>query len=134
MKYLLDTNACIHILNNSSTRLITRLAGHNPSEIVLCSMVKAELIFGAYKSERTAENLRLLQRFFAPFTSIAFDDQCNEPYGLIRRELERQGRPIGPTDLIIAATAVANELTLITANTQEFGRVIGLALENWEAA
>ena len=130
--YLLDTNACIRLLNDSAPPLVERLHRHRATEIALCSVVKAELIYGAFHSSRVAENLRLLDRFFAPFVSFSFDDPCIETYGRIRSELERAGTPIGPNDLMIAATAVANDLTLVTANTREFSRVIGLALENWE--
>ena len=130
--HLLDTNACIRVLNNSSPTLIARLRQHNPGDILLCSVVKAELMYGAYHSSRAAENLRLLDRFFEPFISLPFEDTCCEAYGRIRSDLARIGTPIGPNDLLIAATAVANDLILITANSEEFGRVAGLSIENWE--
>ena len=130
--YLLDTNACIRLLNDSSVALVSRLRQHSPNEITLCSVVKAELIYGAYHSARAAENLRLLNRFFEPFVSLPFDDRCSQAYGRIRNELEQTGTPIGPNNLMIAATAMASDLTLVTANTREFGRVVGLLLENWE--
>ncbi len=130
--YLLDTNACIRILNNSSSALVTRLRQHRPDEIALCSVVKADLMYGAQQSSKIAENLRVLDRFFEPFYSLPFDDICVQAYGRIRIELERVGTPIGPYDLLIAATAIANERTLVTANTREFNRVAGLAIENWE--
>ncbi len=130
--YLLDTNACIAVLNGSSPPLVARLQQHNPVNILLCSVVKAELVYGAYRSSRAADNLRLLDRFFEPFTSLPFDDDCCNVYGRIRSDLARLGTPIGPNDLLIAATAVANDVTLVTANSREFGRVAGLAVENWE--
>jgi tRNA(fMet)-specific endonuclease VapC len=130
--YLLDTNACIHILNESFPALSARLQEHSPVEIFLCSVVKAELIYGAYRSSHVADNLRLLEKFFEPFASLPFDDRCVNHYGRIRSDLERAGMRIGPNDLIIAATAVAYDLTLVTGNTREFARVAGLALENWE--
>src|SRR3990167_1680598 len=110
--YLLDTNACIRILNDSSASLAGRLRQHDPSDIRLCSVVKAELFYGARRSSRVSENLRLLQRFFAPFICLSFDDRCAEHYGLIRADLERAGTPIGPNDLMIAATARAYDLVL----------------------
>lgn len=130
--YLLDTNACIRILNDSSASLAGRLRQHDPSDIRLCSVVKAELFYGARRSSRVSENLRLLQRFFAPFICLSFDDRCAEHYGLIRADLERAGTPIGPNDLMIAATARAYDLVLVTHNTREFSRVVGLQLEDWE--
>jgi tRNA(fMet)-specific endonuclease VapC len=130
--YLLDTNACIAVLNGSSQPLIARLQSHNPGDILLCSIVKAELIYGAYYSSRAADNLRLLDRFFEPFISLPFDDACCDAYSRIRSDLAREGTPIGPNDLLIAATAVANDVTLVTANSTEFGRVAGLQIDNWE--
>lgn len=130
--YLLDTNVCIRLLNGGVPNVAHHLQQHQPAEVVLCSVVKAELIHGAYRSNHVAENLRLLSRFFAPFTSLPFDDRCADAYGRIRSDLERAGMPIGPHDTLIAALAVAYGVTLVTANTREFGRVIGLALENWE--
>ena len=130
--YLLDTNACIRILNDASPLLVQRLASHAPSEIRLCSIVKAELLYGARHSQRIPENLKLLAQFFAPFVSLPFNDRCAEQYGQIRAELVQAGTLIGPNDLLIAAIARVYELTLVTHNVEEFGRVNGLRLEDWE--
>ena len=132
MRYLLDTNACIRILNNSSRNLVERLRRHEPWEIGISSIVKAELIYGASKSSRTSENLSLLARFFEPFGSLPFDDESAEHYGAIRAELERAGIPIGPNDLFIAAAARAHGLILVSHNLREFLRVSGLEVEDWE--
>ncbi len=130
--YLLDTNACIRILNNTSPALVARLQQHPPSDLRLCSVVKSELLYGARKSSRPADNIRVLDSFFAPFISVPFDDICAEHYGIIRSDLQRAGTPIGPYDLMIGAIAIANELVLITHNTREFSRVVGLRTEDWE--
>jgi tRNA(fMet)-specific endonuclease VapC len=130
--YLLDTNACIRILNDTSPSLVQRLASHTPSEIRLCSIVKAELLYGARHSQRVTENLKLLTRFFAPFVSLPFNDRCAEHYGQIRAEMVQAGTLIGPNDLLIAAIARAYDLTLVTHNLEEFGRVRDLRLEDWE--
>lgn len=130
--YLLDTNACIRILNGTSERLAGRLKQHEPAELRLCSVVRAELLYGARRSARAADNLRLLARFFEPFVCLPFDDLCAERYGVIRAELERVGSPIGPNDLMIAATGMAHDLTVVTHNTDEFSRVAGLQVEDWE--
>ena len=132
--YLLDTNACIHILNGSSPKLTGRLQHHRPSEIRLCSVVKAELLYGARKSARPHQNLRLLDELFAVVGSLSFDDDCAGHAGTIRHDLERVGAPIGPYDLMIAATAIAHDAVLITHNVGEFSRVLGLKLEDWEDA
>jgi tRNA(fMet)-specific endonuclease VapC len=131
--YLLDSNACVHILNNSSQPLVARLRAHDRGAIYLSSVVKAELAYGAYHSTRVADNLRLLRRFFDAFESLSFDDHCVDPYGRIRSDLARSGTPIGPNDTMIAAIAVAHEMTLVTNNTHEFSRVVGLQIEDWSA-
>jgi tRNA(fMet)-specific endonuclease VapC len=131
--YLLDTNVCIRILNGSSAAVAARLQATNPSDVRLCSVVKAELLYGARRSERVESNLRLLHRFFAPLESLPFDDRCAQEAGLIRLDLERSGRPIGPNDLLIAATARGNDLVLVTHNAREFSRVPRLQVEDWEA-
>ncbi len=130
--YLLATNACIRILNGTSASLIERLKAVPRSMMRLSSVVKAELIYGARKSSRTAENLRLLERFFDTIASLPFDDRCAEEYGLLREELDRAGTPIGPNDLLIAATARAHRAILVTHNTREFSRVAELRIEDWE--
>ena len=130
--YLLDTNACIRILNNSSLTLVKRLQQHKPSDIFLCSVVKGELVYGAYHSAHPAENLRVLEKFFEPFVSLPFDDQASLIYGHTRSDLAKIGTIIGPNDLLIASIDISNNLTLISANIKEFGRVAGLLLENWE--
>jgi len=131
--YLLDTNACIRILNGTSSPLIEHLRAVPRSLVRLSSVVKAELLYGARKSTRMAENLRLLERFFDTIASLPFDDSCAEEYGLLRDELDRAGTPIGPNDLLIAATARAHRAILVTHNVREFSRVAELRIEDWES-
>ena len=97
-------------------------------------MVKAELLLGARRSTRVEENLQRLKQFFAPLDSLPFDDLCAEHYAVIRADLLAQGKPIGPNDLLIAAIARAHDAVLVTHNSGEFGRVIGLRMEDWELA
>jgi tRNA(fMet)-specific endonuclease VapC len=129
--YLLDTNTCIELLNQANGPVHTRFLSHHPNVLKLCSIVKAELLYGARHSQRVEGNLVLLQRFFDPLESLPFDDQCAEYYGIIRADLMSQGTPIGPNDLMIAATARRYDMVLITHNTREFSRVAGLRLEDW---
>ncbi|CAN2039534.1 tRNA(fMet)-specific endonuclease VapC [Candidatus Magnetomoraceae bacterium gMMP-15] len=130
--YLLDTNACIRILKNSSESIVKRLRQIDCNKIKLCSVVKGELIYGAYHSEYIHKNLKLLKNFFTPFECLPYDDDCDEEYGKIRAELASKGLLIGPNDLMIAATAKANDLIIITHNVREFSRVNGLKIEDWE--
>lgn len=133
MKYLLDTNACIQYLNGQSDDLRRCLESKKGGEVALCSVVKAELIYGALKSAKPEQNARRLAHFFKGFPSLPFDDRSSEAYARIRSQLQRSGSPIGPNDLLIAAIALANRLTLVSHNTKEFGRVEALSLEDWEA-
>jgi tRNA(fMet)-specific endonuclease VapC len=129
---LLDTNTCIQLWQRKNKAVRARFERFAPNEIALCSVVKAELIFGAHKSERSVSNLLLLEKLFAPIASFSFDDKAAFHYGKIRFDLSSTGQMIGANDLVIAAIALANNLTLVTHNTSEFSRVIGLALEDWE--
>ena len=109
-----------------------RFLAHRPSEICLCSVVKADLFYGARRSQRVENNLRLLKAFMAPVKSLPFDDCCAEEYGAIRAQLSSLGTPIGPNDLMIAATARAHDATLVTNNTREFNRIAALRVVDWE--
>lgn len=133
MKYLLDTNACIRVLNGSSPKVVGQLEKLYPADVAISAVVKAELAYGARKSRHVAANLRLVDAFFEPFICLPFDDRAADVYGSIRADLEREGRPIGPNDLLIAATALAHSLTLVTHNTSEFNRVPGLSIADWES-
>jgi tRNA(fMet)-specific endonuclease VapC len=131
--FLLDTNVCIAILNGSPKSVAARLRAHSPREICLSSVTKAELAYGARHSARVQDNLRVLAKFFQSFASLPFDDRCAEHYGRIRADLEARGQPIGPNDMLIAAVAEAHDLVLVTHDTREFSRIVGLRLEDWEA-
>jgi tRNA(fMet)-specific endonuclease VapC len=91
MTWLLDTNACIHSLNGTSAPVIARFRTCSPRQLTLCAVVKAELLYGARKSRRVAENIRRLERFFAPMPSLSFDDACAAEYGMLRADLARRG-------------------------------------------
>jgi tRNA(fMet)-specific endonuclease VapC len=131
--YLLDSNACIRLLNESaSSNMARKLAELTPDDIRLCSVVKSELYYGAYKSTRRDRNLANLNRFFSQFISLPFDDDAAIIAGQVRTQLDVAGTPIGSNDLLIAAIALSNDLTLVTHNTREFGRINGLKYEDWE--
>jgi tRNA(fMet)-specific endonuclease VapC len=129
---LLDTNACVGVLKSNAS-VVDRLFQHSPTQVFLCSVVKAELYHGARASASVARNLASVEKFCRPYASFPFDDECARVYGQIRTELKRAGQMIGSNDLMIAATAIANKLTLVTNNLREFSRVPELLLEDWEA-
>ncbi len=130
--YLLDTNACIGFLTGRAPGVLKRVKSLPPTEIAVCSVVKAELFYGAARSAAPERTLATQREFLERFASLDFDDRAAEVAGRIRGELAARGEIIGPYDLQIAAIAVANGLTLVTRNVREFGRVDGLTLENWE--
>ncbi|MGL4501921.1 MAG: type II toxin-antitoxin system tRNA(fMet)-specific endonuclease VapC [Planktothrix sp.] len=132
MKYLLDTNLCIIYLKGRNLNLKQKLESVAIQEIVVCSIVKAELCFGAMKSANPERNFALQQAFLEQFVSLSFDDLAATTFGVIRSQLEIKGTPIGAYDLQIASIALANNLTLVTHNIQEFRRVDGLQVEDWE--
>lgn len=131
MSYLLDTDICIGLLAGRDRALRERYLALAPSEIFLCSVVKAELLFGARNSGQVDRNLKRLDQFWAPLGSLAFDDLAAGHYGEIRANLKRAGMPIGGNDLLIAAIARANDLTVVTRNHGEFRRVVGLRVDSW---
>lgn len=131
--YLLDTNACIALINATSTSVANRFKANPPSDYYISSIVRSELVYGARNSSRIDQNLRVVELFVKPLNSLAFDAACADAAGLIRSNLKRLGTPIGPLDTLIAASAVAHDLTLITHNVKEFDRVFGLKYEDWQA-
>ncbi len=132
MIYLLDTNVCVRYLNGRSLSIRERLQATNAEDIVVCSVVKAELFYGAMKSNNPQRTLVNQQQFLNSFASLPFDDEAAEVYGRIRAHLATQGTPIGANDLQIASISLVHNLTLVTHNTGEFSRVPGLRLEVWE--
>ncbi len=133
MRFLLDTDAAISLIK-ARPRAVAWLQRRTPTEVGLSGVSKAELYYGARKSERVEHNLGVLRRFFEPFESVAFDDRAAEEYGIIRADLERAGTPIGPNDLLVAAMARSRDLVLVSVNRREFGRVAGLRLTDFEDA
>lgn len=128
--YLLDTNTCIAWLKDN-TAVVQHIITAGENHVYLCSPVKAELWYGACKSQRVTQNKASLMRFFSDFPCLAFDDEAAFHFGNIRANLSKLGTPIGPYDLQISAIAFAHGLIAVTHNTREFSRVEGLILEDW---
>lgn len=132
MRYLLDTNVCIEILRGRNLALKARLATKSLNELVLCSIVWAELQCGARLAQNPLQELVKLQDVFGNWPRLPFDDLAGEGYGEIRAHLQRAGSLIGGNDLLIAAIAQTNGMTLVTHNTGEFTRVPNLPVEDWQ--
>jgi tRNA(fMet)-specific endonuclease VapC len=133
MTWLLDTNACIRYLNGRSPALRAKLDAVDSTQICVCSVVKAELYFGSSQSNDAVKARASQDLFLGHFPSLAFDDRAAESYAAIRCDLNSRGLVIGPNDLLIAAICVANDVTLVTHNVAEFGRVPDLKVDDWEA-
>ena len=130
MRYLLDTNVCVMYLNGRSTSVRDRLLSIPLEDIAVCSVVKAELFYGALRSNNPTRTLERQQEFLERFASLPFGDEAAIVCGQIRARLASAGTPIGAYDLQIAAIALVNILTLATHNTLEFERIDGLQVED----
>jgi tRNA(fMet)-specific endonuclease VapC len=134
VSHLLDTNAWVdHLRRGPASKVTANLAAAPAGSVFLCSVVLGELIYGAYHSDpaHRANNLALVASL-GRFPSLPFDDRAAEEYGKLRAHLAGLGQLIGPNDLMIAAIALANGMTLVTHNTSEFSRVPALKLEDWQ--
>jgi tRNA(fMet)-specific endonuclease VapC len=129
--YLLDTNTCIHIINENPKQVVTQIKKMKPHQIKLSSISLAELECGVSKSRYRDKNRNALVGFVSAFDIVDFNDSDAEIFGLIRAGLEHRGQIVGPYDMQIAAQALSRDLILVTNNTDEFSRIPNLKLENW---
>ncbi|MBM9545805.1 type II toxin-antitoxin system VapC family toxin [Leptospira sp. 201903074] len=131
MNYFLDTNICIYFLKGKNINIENNIKKLNPNRIKIPSIVKAELLLGALKSQNPKKNRDIVLDFVDPFEIIGFNDTESEIYSEIRSNLELKGLSIGPNDLIIASIVLNNNGILVTNNQKEFSRIQSLKLENW---
>ena len=103
----------------------------DPRLFKIPAIVEGELRLGIVKSKQSKKTRWLVDEFMLPFEVLPFDSECAHIYARIRGELEMAGKVIGPNDLLIAATALANNAVLVTGNVDEFKRVLGLSIESW---
>ncbi len=132
MRYLLDTNTCIRFLNGRAPQIRVKMATMIDTDIAVSTITQAEMYAGSAKSQRPSESRANQDAFLVRFVKLPFDEIAAHEYGHIRAALERDGTPIGPFDMQIAAIGLAQGLIVVTRNTREFGRISGLALEDWE--
>lgn len=135
MRYLLDTDTCIYLINRTPgfRSILQRMEGLRYGEVLISSITLAELRYGVAKSRHADRNRAHLELFLARFAAAAFDETAAARYGEIRAALEAKGTPIGPLDTLIAAHALGLGATLVTNNVREFSRGEGLRVENWMA-
>jgi tRNA(fMet)-specific endonuclease VapC len=133
--YLLDTNACIAVINGRPAAVRERLREvmERGETAGVSTVALFELWYGVTKSARVDANTERLAIFLTPLETLPFDDEDARVAGAIRADLERAGTPVGAYDVLMAGQAVRRGLVLVTANVSEFGRVPGLRWENWAA-
>lgn len=130
MRYLLDTDICIYVINQRPQAVLERFLAHEQDGLGISAVTAGELYFGVRKSG-SRRNLHVLRRFLAPLEIADFGADAAQAYGELRHTLEAKGTPIGPLDTMIAAHALALGVTLVSNNLREFKRVPALHLENW---
>jgi tRNA(fMet)-specific endonuclease VapC len=134
MDYLLDTNACIALINERPPTVRTRLhkVSTTGSHILVSSITVFELWYGVDKSAKHDFNRKRLETFLSgPILVLPFEDDDAQAAGSLRVTLEATGKPIGAYDLLIAGQAIRHGLTLVTSNVREFSRVKGLVWQDW---
>ena len=130
MRYMLDTNICIYIIKNKPESVIKELKRHDPKEICISAITYAELIHGVEKSMAVDKNRLALTLLLSNIEVLDFDINAANNYGKIRTYLEKQGTPIGPLDMMIAAHAQSLGYSILTNNIKEFFRVPNLGVFN----
>lgn len=132
MRFLLDTNTCIEILRGKHAALLARYANQPRADLALSAVVRSELIAGALLSAKPDENRRVAEEFCSLFPCLPFDTKVADVHAEWHARLRRSGNLIGARDLMIATTALAHGLAIVTHNTGEFRRIDGLAVEDWQ--
>lgn len=130
MKYLLDTNICIYLLNGNN-RLTQKVSQIGILSLSISTSVLAELYFGAYNSTRVTENLQRIEIFKKRLTILSDSEQSAKIFGEIKADLRSKGEMIEDFDILIASIALTNHCVIVTNNVSHFERVHGLDVENW---
>ena len=131
LKWMLDTNSCIAIMNGSPESVRRELLKHPVDSVGMSVVNLYELEYGVNKSKKKAQNRKTLEGFRKYIQTYPWDDACAVQAGLLRAMLEKQGNLIGPYDMLIAAHTLALGATLVTHNMKEFKRVKGLKVVDW---
>jgi tRNA(fMet)-specific endonuclease VapC len=129
-RYLLDTSVLSDLVRHPQGVIAAHVAQEGEEAVCTSIVVAGELRFGAAK--RSSPRLTAqLEAVLSALEVLPLEEPADRRYGELRSHLERQGAPIGPNDMLIAAHALALGLTVVTDNTREFSRVPGLRVENW---
>ena len=131
MHYLLDTNICLYLIKKRPPGVLERFREHLPQDVGISTITLFELQYGIEKSQYRQRSEDALAKFLLPLNLVDLDRLAAEEAAAIRAQLEKNGLSIGPYDLLIAGLARSRDLTLVTNNTREFKRIVGLRIENW---
>ena len=129
--YFLDSNTCIYFLNGRFESVRDQILKTSPKNIKIASIVQAELLLGAYKSQHRQRTLQKVENFLSAFEIVPFSEQSSYHYAEIRTQTERTGQLVGANDLLIAAIVKQYQAVLVTNNTKKFQRIHDLKLQNW---
>jgi tRNA(fMet)-specific endonuclease VapC len=129
--YLIDTNICIYAIKKKPAPVLAKIKEKSKAGIYISALTVAELEYGIENSLRIEENRVALLKFLSLFTLLPFDDKDAIVYGRLKSKLKKEGRLIGPIDMLLAAQALNRELIFVTNNIKEFERIENLKLENW---
>ena len=131
MKYMLDTNICIYVQKNKPDNVAKHFLAHYDEGLCISVITLSELLHGVEKSSNKERNIKSLSYLLDVLGILPFGEEAAYEYGKICAYLEKQGTPIGKMDMLIAAHARAEHLTIVTNNVREFSRVPNLSVENW---
>lgn len=129
MKYLLDTNICIHLFRGKFN-LIEKIKKVDLEHCAISEITLAELIFGAENSINPKKNYKIIDVFSEQVKILPIFNSIHV-YAKEKVRLRKKGIMISDFDLLIGATAIANKLIMVTENTKEFKRILEIDLENW---
>lgn len=130
MKYLLDTDSCVYLLNGNES-LKRRVKEIGVYSLVVTNSVLAELYFGAYNSKKVEENLKRIELFKKNLTVLSDSEESAKEFGKIKANLKSKGKTIEDFDILIASISIANHCILIINNTEHFSRIDNLQMQNW---
>ncbi len=131
MRYLLDTDTCIYILNGPTPTLRARFEKEGAADLGISTLTEAELCYGALHSSKPEKNRERVEILTAPFVKLPFDSEAAAAFAPIKEDLMRRGKPIGVIDTLIAAIAKSRRLVLVTHNLKHFRQIPDLAVEDW---
>jgi len=129
--YVLDTDTCIYFLNGNYPSIGDEIASRSLEDLAITAISVAELYFGAYHSARKTKNIDVLDKLFEQIQILPFDNRSAKHFGELKETLHREGKMLGPYDLLIASIVHSQRHTLVTHNVKEFSLVKGLLVVDW---